>query len=475
MYNPSLSRMSIEEYARSRYIENNFMTRYLIDKPGGRLTHADMLLAKKIIKFKCLVGLYDDIAESSSRFARYFGWRSDGQAARCAARAVAAGDRPVLGHPTSTRGENDRMSSRTSVRAGSGAWRAIAAQNRFDVELYEFARRVYRVQGEQIFDVAAASAGRGGGDVVGTSVEGVAAGGVPMAMAPVAVEPKEIVESPPDARAGSSGRRDYKPADAGQEALDREITDGMFNIDEGAAIASGAGGRTGGASVRGAGPSVGQPGSLEPSRTQQQQQQQLAAEDGDDDGGGDFVISDSDLEAQGLEGSFADGAESEGAADGEDQRPRADAGTDWMGETVDPSTLVPREKCQIIYHMAVEGAGHHGFMPVMDSFLGRQVEAGGYRGEKANDGDFVRKAIFRGFRGRDIGVDDPELVKNVVRRVCPDDGKKHVLQISDSFPSKALGAGGNQHYRNDRVNAWQTMTSAEIAESGEGAWFQSSA
>ena len=114
-------------------------------------------------------------------------------------------------------------------------------------------------------------------------------------------------------------------------------------------------------------------------------------------------------------------------------------------------------------------------MPVLDSFLGRQVDAGGYRGEKANDGDFVRKAIFRGFRGRDIGVDDPELVKNVVRRVCPDDGKKHVLQISDSFPSKALGAGGNQHYRNDRVNAWQTMTSAEIAESGEGAWFQSSA
>ena len=534
MYNPSLSRMSIQEYAKSRYIENNFMTRYLIGKPGGKLTHADMLLAKKIVKFKCLVGLYDDIAESSDRFARYFGWGVDGPAARCARRAVAAGDRAVLGHPTSTKGANDRMSADTAVRAGSAAWNAIAAQNRFDVELYEFARRMYRLQGEMIFDVGAAR--ERGGDVVGTGAEGVAAV-APVAMAPVAVKPEKLVESPAslDVRADSSGRRDDYSGGTRQEAHHREIPDGMDGIGKDAMIASGAAGRTAGGAddggVRGADPSlegavgstsatsrsqqpngqrpqnqhqeslevpglsksaaissqsgspeaspeqlqiqdsllqakVDQPVSLERSSTQQQQQ--LTTEDGDDDGG-DFVLSDSDMEAQGLEGSFADGAETGKTVEDEEQRLDADAGTDWMGETIDPATLVPREKCQIIYHLAVEGAGHHGFMPVMDKFLERQVDSGGYRGEKTSNGEFVWKAIFRGFRGRDIGVDDPELVKNVIQRICPDDGKKHVLQLGDSFPSKALGAGGNQHYRNDRVNAWQTMTSAEIAASGEGA------
>ncbi|EJK69412.1 hypothetical protein THAOC_09338 [Thalassiosira oceanica] len=235
MYNPSLSRMSIQEYAKSRYIENNFMTRYLIDKPGGKLTHADMLLAKKIIKFKCIVGLYDDIAESSDRFARYFGWRVDGPSARCARRVAAAGDRAVLGHPTSTRGENDRMSADTAVRAGSAAWNALAAQNRFDVELYEFARRIYRAQGEQIFDVAAARAG--GGDVVGTGMEGVAAA-APAAMAPVAAEPEMVVETPASTnnRSDPSGRRDGDSGGARQEALDHDISDGMHCIEKGATI-----------------------------------------------------------------------------------------------------------------------------------------------------------------------------------------------------------------------------------------------
>jgi len=143
-YNPRLAKMSVVEFAKSRYIENNWLTRFLVDKPGGKLTHADMLLAKKIIKFKCLVGLYEDIEVSMTRFQRYFRWKTDVSGAKmnqCRAGAVAHGDINVV-HPEGTH-----------VREGSKAWNAIVRTNVFDMELYEYAKKIYRIQGEQIFGV----------------------------------------------------------------------------------------------------------------------------------------------------------------------------------------------------------------------------------------------------------------------------------------------------------------------------------
>ena len=131
------------------------MVRYLINKPGGKLNPTDMLLAKKILKFKCLVGLYDELEASMAKFALYFGWSRDNasQVARCRAAVVAKGDKNVLGHPISTRHENDMMTSMHAIKMGSVEWRAIARQNRFDLELFEYAKRIYKVQGEQIFDL----------------------------------------------------------------------------------------------------------------------------------------------------------------------------------------------------------------------------------------------------------------------------------------------------------------------------------
>jgi len=144
-YNPQLTQMSVEDYAKSKYIENNWLTRFLVSKPGGTLNHSDMLMAKKVIKFKCLVGLYDDIETSMARFHRYFGWNAKEAPAtksrikQCTSEKITQGDKNILEHPT--------------VRQNSVAWNAIVHQNRFDMELYEYAKKIYRIQGEQIFDV----------------------------------------------------------------------------------------------------------------------------------------------------------------------------------------------------------------------------------------------------------------------------------------------------------------------------------
>ena len=165
-YNPSLSKMTMEQYAKSGHIENNWMTRFLVNKPGGTLGRGDMLLAKRIIKTKCLVGLYEDIEVSLSRFVRFFGWeqprggggnsttapRSAADVVRCRSEAVARGDRYVSGKP-SVGGGGGGGGDMATVRPGSLAWNAIVRMNLFDLELYEYARRVYQTQAEGIFDV----------------------------------------------------------------------------------------------------------------------------------------------------------------------------------------------------------------------------------------------------------------------------------------------------------------------------------
>jgi hypothetical protein len=165
LYNPELRNMSISEFAKSKYIENNWMTRFLIGKTKGKLTHADMLLAKQILRYKVLVGLYDELDTSMVRFQRYFGWKSvtktQADTAKCRSKAIARGDKNVLGHPTSIKNQNALLESFQSNRSqtveevvvGNAAWKAIERHNLFDMELYAFAKRVYALQGEHIFGV----------------------------------------------------------------------------------------------------------------------------------------------------------------------------------------------------------------------------------------------------------------------------------------------------------------------------------
>lgn len=164
VYSPEVKNMTIVEFAKSRYIENNWMTRFIVGKTKGKLTHSDMLLAKKIVKFKVLVGLYDELETSMARFQRYFGWKdatkTRGDVAKCRSKTITRGDKNVLGHPISIKDgkASSLLHSNNSyavqeVITGNAACKAIEKHNLFDLELYAFAKRVYALQGEHIFDV----------------------------------------------------------------------------------------------------------------------------------------------------------------------------------------------------------------------------------------------------------------------------------------------------------------------------------
>ena len=141
LYDPGLKELTIEEYAGSASVEHNWMTRFLVDKRGGKLTKHDMVTAKEILRTKCLVGIYEDLENSLKRFQLYFGWSqksSPDQVRECRT--------AVLQAP-------DTRHNVPELEPSSKAYQALARVNVYDMELYEYAKVLYKMQGEQIFGI----------------------------------------------------------------------------------------------------------------------------------------------------------------------------------------------------------------------------------------------------------------------------------------------------------------------------------
>lgn len=72
-FNPELVNMTIDEYANSPLLEANFITRSLVDKMEGPLCIDDVMMAKKVLKEKCFVGLVEKFDDSIRYFNMAYG------------------------------------------------------------------------------------------------------------------------------------------------------------------------------------------------------------------------------------------------------------------------------------------------------------------------------------------------------------------------------------------------------------------
>ncbi|KAL7552594.1 hypothetical protein ACHAWF_016420 [Thalassiosira exigua] len=134
-YDPRYASWTVDEYANSPECESNWMVRSLIDKMTGPLSPDDVLVAKDVLRRKCLVGLLDRMEESVVRFHRYFGF-GDEEALRCARdRFVGKGS----GSNSHTHPKLDRRSE---------TWAILERKNSLDLRLYEYAQQLFVEQGE---------------------------------------------------------------------------------------------------------------------------------------------------------------------------------------------------------------------------------------------------------------------------------------------------------------------------------------
>jgi len=134
---PIVSKMTIAQYAISPQIENNWMVRYLTGKIQGEINPQDLVLAKKILQTKFIVGLDDRNNESVERMKDYFLFQSDPSISQeCTDNILHQGS----------------IYSDYTVKDGTPTWTLLEWQNRFDLELYIYGQYLFSLQGTQFFD-----------------------------------------------------------------------------------------------------------------------------------------------------------------------------------------------------------------------------------------------------------------------------------------------------------------------------------
>jgi hypothetical protein len=138
---PVVAKLSIEEYAKSPHVENNWMTRMLSGKMTGEVGDFELGVAKRILQSKVLVGLLEQKDLSMRRFEYYLGWNYTQDAIRQGAcrKRILTGDYRT----------NEISSHR--VKEGSQAWSLLLWQNKLDLKLYKYAKALFLQQGAELF------------------------------------------------------------------------------------------------------------------------------------------------------------------------------------------------------------------------------------------------------------------------------------------------------------------------------------
>lgn len=132
-YDPSLSYISIEMYARSKRAEHNWLVRFLSGELEGDLNDDHLAMAKEVLREKCLVGLLLHKEESFLRFEKYFGWVPVSKAqSECRNRVLHSGWSNKHSHP--------------EVEVGSVVWELLMKENSYDIKLYHFVLALFDEQ-----------------------------------------------------------------------------------------------------------------------------------------------------------------------------------------------------------------------------------------------------------------------------------------------------------------------------------------
>jgi len=140
-YHPDFSKMSLEEYGNSSFVENNFMVRSLTNKKYEDVLPHDLVRAMAIVKRKFIIGLLDKFEESFTRFEQYFGWKyteNPMNQEQCRARYM-------------EHGANKNKKQEESIHPGMPAYEALARQNKYDIQLYEYIVNLFQEQQNNMF------------------------------------------------------------------------------------------------------------------------------------------------------------------------------------------------------------------------------------------------------------------------------------------------------------------------------------
>jgi len=129
--------MSLSEYATSRYICNNWMVRKLTGNDEGKLTEKHLNIAIDIINKYFIVGLLKETIQTMERIEKFFQWKfrvNPENQEKCREKLI-------------KRGSNSNSRNKPeNPKPGDESYNLIAAQNLFDIKLYEHIEKLFKEQ-----------------------------------------------------------------------------------------------------------------------------------------------------------------------------------------------------------------------------------------------------------------------------------------------------------------------------------------
>jgi len=133
-YKPELKDWTLEQYAQSDIVENNWMTRQLSNQLGGDLTEENLSKAMEVVRRKFLVGLMSQIEPTMARAEKFFRWTFHVNPPN----QDACRDRLMSGGANS-----NKANKKEGPKEGDEAWTLLAHQNNFDLQLYSYIEQLF--------------------------------------------------------------------------------------------------------------------------------------------------------------------------------------------------------------------------------------------------------------------------------------------------------------------------------------------
>lgn len=129
--------MTLKEYAKSPYVENNFYTRVLSNTMEGSISDDHLAIATYNLKKKVVVGLLDRLDESLDRFEAFFGWKY----------SFNPTEQEKCRQDYLTNGANIGKRKPINIPdVGSDQYELLAWQNQYDLKLYDTVIQLFNEQ-----------------------------------------------------------------------------------------------------------------------------------------------------------------------------------------------------------------------------------------------------------------------------------------------------------------------------------------
>eukprot|EP00581_Thalassiosira_minuscula_P012479 CAMPEP_0183728492 /NCGR_PEP_ID=MMETSP0737-20130205/28178_1 /TAXON_ID=385413 /ORGANISM="Thalassiosira miniscula, Strain CCMP1093" /LENGTH=369 /DNA_ID=CAMNT_0025960445 /DNA_START=145 /DNA_END=1254 /DNA_ORIENTATION=+ len=132
--------------------------------------------------------------------------------------------------------------------------------------------------------------------------------------------------------------------------------------------------------------------------------------------------------------------------------------------SIQQQQFADRDKCQIIYIVGVEGSDrHHEFTSVLQKLASHQKDPVTDIPYEVTYADMTLRSAIFGWKRESRPLDNHSLVRQVIRKICPHNEKKHVIIEDSSFPAGT--EDDPRYYRIHRQPWWLEATMEEIATS----------